>query len=54
MNKPAKNQEKEDWYLDISDQVEEYASDKDDYSPVWIDNELLDYSLRGVESIKIF
>jgi hypothetical protein len=51
--KPANDQEKEDWYLDVSDQVEEYASDKDDYSSVWIDKELLDYSLRGIEAIKV-
>jgi hypothetical protein len=50
--KPAHYQE-EDWYLDISDQIDEYTTDKDSYSNVWIDKDLLDYSLRGLEAIKV-
>jgi hypothetical protein len=53
--KPANDQEKEDWYLDVSDHIEEHVhSTTDDYTSPWIDQSLLDYSLKGIESIKIF
>lgn len=47
-------QEQEDWYLDISDGLQEYleSSEELEYTPPWIDEDLLDYSLHGVKTIK--
>jgi len=47
-------QEQEDWYLDISDGLQEYlnSSEEPEYTPPWIDEDLLDYSLHGVKTLK--
>lgn len=47
--------EKEDWYLDISDGLNEYlqaSEDELEYTPPWIDEDLLAYSLNGIKTLK--